>query len=286
MHGGKTVRGFHRAARRALEPSRVPDRRIRRNFSVSERDCDLVTCRTELMTKRMATVAAVAGLAVVGLAGPALAHVEVSADKTTAGASDVTLTFTGEAENDKAGIKSERVVLPAGLDPAGVTLVKAPAGWTFSTAADGFTVGGTPLKIGVDAVWKVKIAKLPDGETRLSFKTLETYGDGSVVRWIEIQEPGQGEPDHPAPLVTLEPGPSAGPVSAAPVSAGPVSAGPSPAASATNPTSLAASPVAALPGDESAGGGAWWIWVIVAVVLIGGGVVLVLRRRSAARGAP
>ena len=225
------------------------------------------------MTKRVATVAAVAGFAVLGLAGPALAHVEVSADKTTAGASDVTLTFTGEAENDKAGIRSERVVLPAGIDPAGVTLVKAPAGWTFTSAADGFTVGGNALKIGVDAVWKVKIAKLPDGETRLSFKTLETYGDGSVVRWIEIQEPGQPEPDNPAPLVTLKPGPSAAATSA----------GPAPVVSATDPTTSAASPVAELAGDEGSGGGTWWIWVIVAVVLIGGGAFLVLRRRTAAR---
>ena len=227
------------------------------------------------MTKRVATVAAVAGFAALGLAGPAFAHVEVSADKTTAGASDVTLTFTGEAENDKAGIKSERVVLPAGIDPAGVTLVKAPAGWTFTAAADGFTVGGNALKIGVDAVWKVKIAKLPDGETRLSFKTLETYGDGSIVRWIEIQEPGQPEPDNPAPLVTLKPGPSSAPTSASPA----------PALSATNPTTAAAaSAVAELPGDDGSGSSAWWIWVIVAVLLIGGGVFLILRRRNAARG--
>jgi LPXTG-motif cell wall-anchored protein len=231
------------------------------------------------MTKRVATVAAVAGFAVLGLAGPALAHVEVSADKTTAGAPDVTLTFTGEAENDKAGIRSERVVLPAGIDPASVTLVKAPAGWTFTTAADGFTVGGNALKIGVDAVWKVKIAKLPDGETRLSFKTLETYGDGSIVRWIEIQEPGQPEPDNPAPLVTLKPGPSAAATSAA----GP--SGPADPATVTSTAASTASPVADLPGDEDSGSSStWWIWVIVAVVLIAGGAFLVLRRRNAARG--
>ena len=227
------------------------------------------------MTMRVAAVAAVAGFAVLGVAGPALAHVEVSADKTTAGAENVTLTFNSEAENDKAGIKSERVVLPAGIEPASVTLVKAPAGWTFTPAADGFTVGGNALKIGVDAVWKVKIAKLPDGQTRLSFKTLETYGDGSIVRWIEIQEPGQPEPDNPAPLVTLKPGPSAAPTSAA---------APSPSAIVTtNPANP--SPVAQLAGDEGSGnsGSTWWIWVIVAVVLIGGGVLLVLRRRNAAR---
>jgi uncharacterized protein YcnI len=229
------------------------------------------------MTRRVATVAAVAGLAVLGLAGPAFAHVEVSADKKTAGASDVTLTFTGEAESDKAGIKSERVVLPAGIDPAGVTLVKAPAGWTFTRAADGFTVGGAPLKIGVDAVWKVKVAKLPDGETRLSFKTLETYGDGTVVRWIEIQEPGQPEPDNPAPLITLQPGPSAAATT-------PAAASSSNAPSPISQTSLAVSPAADLPGDEGSGSGAWWVWVVVAALLIGGGVFLVVRRRSAARG--
>jgi len=231
-----------------------------------------------LTTKRVATVAAVAGFAVLGLAGPAFAHVEVSADKTTAGASDVTLTFTGEAENDKAGISSERVVLPAGVDPAGVTLVKAPAGWKFTRAADGFTVGGSALKIGVDAIWKVKIAKLPDGETRLSFKTLETYGDGSVVRWIEIQEPGQPEPDNPAPLVTLKPGPSSAPTSAA------GSTDPTSQATPTSTAALTASAVADLPGDEGGGSSTWWILVIVAVVLIGGGAVLALRRRNAARG--
>ena len=225
------------------------------------------------MNRRVATVATAAALGVLALAAPAFAHVEVSADKTTAGASNVTLTFTGEAENDKAGIKSERVVLPAGIPPASVTLVKAPAGWTFTQAADGFTVGGAELKVGVDAVWKVKIAKLPDGETRLSFKTLETYGDGSIVRWIEIQEPGQPEPDNPAPLVTLKPGPSAAATSA----------GPAPVVSATDPTTSAASPVAELAGDEGSGGSTWWIWVIVAVVLIGGGAFLVLRRRTAAR---
>ena len=76
----------------------------------------------------MLTISALAGVGVLALAGPALAHVEVSANKTTAGATDVTLTFSGEAENDAAGIKSERVVLPAGIAPADVSLVKAPAG--------------------------------------------------------------------------------------------------------------------------------------------------------------
>jgi hypothetical protein len=217
-------------------------------------------------------VGAIAGLAVAGLAGPALAHVEVSADKTQAGATDVTLTFTGEAENPDAGIKTERVVLPEGIAPTDVTLVKAPAGWTFARRADGFTVGGKTLKTGTDAVWSVKIAKLPADATRLSFKTLETYGDGEVDRWIEIQEPGQAEPDHPAPLLTLK--------AAAPTAPTPTAAAPSTAAVVP---SAAAATAQAEPASNSSGSSTWWIWVLVLVVLVAVAIAVAMRRR---RGRP
>jgi hypothetical protein len=212
------------------------------------------------------TVGAIAGLAVAGLAGPALAHVEVSADKTQAGATDVTLTFTGEAENPNAGIKTERVVLPEGIAPTDVTLVKAPAGWTFARRADGFTVGGKELKTGTDAVWSVKIAKLPADATRLSFKTLETYGDGEVDRWIEIQEPGQAEPDHPAPLLTLKPAASTAPAT--------------PSTAAAIVPSAAATTAQAEPASKSSGGSTWWIWVVVLVVPVAVAVAIALRRRG------
>jgi hypothetical protein len=240
---------------------------------------------------RIVTVAAVAGLAVAGLAGPASAHVELKANKTTAGATDVTLTFNGEAENPAAGIKSERVVLPAGIAPGSVSAVKLPSGWTFTRASDGFTVGGKALKTGTDAVWSVKVAKLPAGVTRLSFKTLETYGNGDVSRWIEIQQPGQPEPDNPAPLLVLKPG-SAEVSPASPVviepSATPLAAvsGPAPAAAApatTSPGTTAQSPAA----DDSDGGSTWWIWVVAGalVVLVAAGLLL-RRRRPGADGPP
>ncbi|WP_232234408.1 DUF1775 domain-containing protein [Actinoplanes sp. N902-109] len=224
---------------------------------------------------RITTVGLLAGFGVLALAGPALAHVEVSADKDTAGATDVTLTFSGEAENDDAGIKSEQVVLPEGIAPADVTLVKAPAGWSFSRTADGFTVAGKALKAGTDAEWKVKIAKLPDGQTRLSFKTLETYGDGEVSRWIEIQEAGADEPDNPAPLVTLKPGPE--PAASATPSAPAATGTPAATGAAPSPAAGAVQAEPASTDQDDDGGSTWWIWVIAAVIL-GAGAVLVRRR--------
>ena len=222
----------------------------------------------------MLTISAIAGVGVLALAGPALAHVEVSADKTTAGATDVTLTFNGEAENSAAGIKSERVVLPAGLAPADVSLVKAPSGWTYTRKSDGFTVAGKALKIGTGAVWSVKVAKLPDVETRLSFKTLETYGNGDVSRWIELQQPGQAEPDNPAPLLTLKPGAATTP----PASPSSAAAAPVPSDAALTAQAQAPAPAAANSGTST-----WWIWVIVVGLIVAAGAIFAVRRRGQAR---
>jgi Domain of unkown function (DUF1775) len=222
---------------------------------------------------RLSTISVLAGLGVLVLAGPAAAHVEVSADKKQAGASDVTLSFRGEAENDSAGIRSERVVLPEGIAPEAVTLVKAPSGWAFTRTGDGFTVGGKALRTGTDAAWQVKIAKLPDGVTRLPFKTLETYGDGQISRWIEVPEEGAAEPDNPAPMITLRPGPATAP-SAAPVSSAP---GTAPAGSTPSaPATVDAGPAARTSDD---GTGTWWVWIVVAVLVLGGGAVVLARRR-------
>lgn len=218
-------------------------------------------------------VAVSTGVLAAGLiGGPALAHVEVKADNARAGAENVTLTFTGEAESATAGIASERVVLPAGLAPGDVTLVKAPGGWKFTTAADGFTVAGKALGKGQDAVFAVRVARLPTDAATLSFKTLETYGDGEVVRWIDLPEAGQPEPDHPAPTITLQG--AAKPSPSAPSSAAAAPA--SPAATTGAATGAAAAEPATRKSSSAAG---WWVLVAVVVVIALTGVLL-WRRRS------
>ena len=127
-------------------------------------------------------------------------------------------------------------------------LGKAPAGWTFTTAPDSFTVAGPALPVGTDAEWSVVIDKLPATATQLVFKTIETYGNGEVDRWITEQQPGQPEPEHPAPVLKL--------AAAAPTSAAPTSA---PGTSAPAPVTTPATAIGAgRPGVEAADRGPPW----------------------------
>jgi uncharacterized protein YcnI len=221
-----------------------------------------------------AALAATVGV-VLGWTAPAWAHVEVSADKPQAGATNVTVTFNGEAESDSAGIRSERVVLPAGITPDQVRLGKAPSGWTFTRASDGFTVGGKALKVGQDARFSVVIAQLPADATELAFKTVETYGDGKISRWIEIPQPGQPEPDNPAPVLKVKAAAQPAPTTAAPTTAPPTTSAP---ATTTQPA-ITSSPTAT---EDSGSRTGLWIAVIAVVVIVAAATVaFALRRRRA-----
>ena len=220
--------------------------------------------RTATRLTLAAALGLVAALAVT--ATPAWAHVQVSADKAQAGATNVTVTFNGEAESTTAGIKSEQVILPDGITASQVHLGKAPAGWTFTTAPDSFTVAGPALPVGTDAEWSVVIDKLPATATQLVFKTIETYGNGEVDRWITEQAPGQPEPEHPAPVLKL--------AAAAPTSAAPSSA---PATSAPAPVTTTATATGAA---TDSGSGIWWIVAAIVVLVAIAVAVFLVRRRS------
>jgi hypothetical protein len=229
------------------------------------------------VTRGAASAAALAATAVVvtGWTGPAWAHVEVSADKPQAGAENVTVTFNGEAESTSAGIKSERVVLPKGITADQVRLGKAPSGWKFTPASDGFTVGGTPLKVGQDARFSVVVAKLPAGATELVFKTIETYGDGEVQRWIEIPQAGQPEPDNPAPVLKVRPAAQPAATTAAPTTATPATSAPAASAQPSLTPSAVADPD---PGSRT---GLWIAIIAVVVVAAAAAVAFAIRRRRA-----
>ncbi|MFJ9544458.1 DUF1775 domain-containing protein [Streptomyces sp. NPDC101225] len=220
--------------------------------------------------RRVAVVAAVSLTAALALVPPAAAHAEVEADTPRALATDVTLTFVSEAESPSGGFTRLRVVLPEGIAPADVRLDDAPEGWRMTAADDGYTLAGPALDPGVDAEHSIKVKQLPDAK-ELAFKTVETYSDGKVARWIELSDGGP-EPEQPAPVLKLR----AAAAGAASLSPDPAATGASPsgtAAAAGTPTPPAADTADGKgPGASSGlvvggvlavllvlGGGAWWL---------------------------
>lgn len=201
---------------------------------------------------RLAAVAGLATAALLGIAAPALAHAQATIDNPQAGAGNVLLTLNAEAESTTAGIKSLEVTLPGGIQPAQVSLADAPGGWTFARTTQGFTVAGSALAVGTPAKTSLRIAQLPATAQVLAFRTLVTYNDGKVDRWIEVPSTAVPEPPNPAPTVSLKPAAATSAPESNLVSPGAVIRNnPSPAAQAPTSRSRTA-----------------WLWAIVIAGLI------------------
>ena len=169
------------------------------------------------MRKLVLMLSAMVGIVLV--AGPAYAHVTVDPSQANQGG-DATFTFTVPNERDNASTIQVEVDLPA-ANPIGSVSVQPVPGWTVAvekatlakpvTTDDGqvteavskITWSGGTIKPGEFQQFPVSMGPLPDTK-ELVFKALQTYSDGTVVRWIETTPAGGGEPDHSAPVVTLE----------------------------------------------------------------------------------
>ncbi|QNP69600.1 DUF1775 domain-containing protein [Streptomyces roseirectus] len=233
------------------------------------------------MFKKSFVLLAAGALVVIG-AQSAAAHVEVKADNPRALAKDVTLTLSAESESASAGIAELRVVLPKGIAPADVSFESGPKSWALSATSDGFRVKGAPLPVGEDVEVAVAVKQLPDAE-ELVFKTLQTYGDGKVDRWIELDEHGatEEEGDHshsgnPAPVLKLRA--AALETSPAPTPSAPTPSTPAPASDSPSPVASEAD------GDDNGGmsGGTWAAIGAGGVVAAGVGYLVVRRRGQAA----
>jgi uncharacterized protein YcnI len=171
----------------------------------------------------LGTLAAGGTASLVLLGAPGWAHVEVSAAEAAQGGYTA-LTFRVPTESDSASTTKVQVYLPEDHPLASVS-VKPHPGWhaeirtaklaTPLSTDDGDVteavtrVTWTPdspkdaLKPGEYDEFDLSVGPLPDVSS-LSFKTLQTYSDGTVVRWIDPPAAaGQPEPEHPAPTLTL-----------------------------------------------------------------------------------
>ncbi|MFH9394417.1 DUF1775 domain-containing protein [Streptomyces sp. NPDC017556] len=231
---------------------------------------------------RCGVVAAAAITASLVLASQASAHVEVESEGARALAENATLNFNAETESATAGITKLEVFLPKSITPADVTYEKGPEGWKFATTEEGFTVSGPAVPVGKDAAYSVAVRQLPDAKS-LAFKTLQSYDDGRVDRWIELEKPAGGGHGHSAPVLELqEAAPGAEPLA------------PSPSASSSAPTTPASSsPPSSEPADakakpsdnataaeeEEGSSLALPIGIVVAVLVLAGGLWWFLKRR-------
>ncbi len=172
-----------------------------------------------------------AGVAVVGVvlgvAAPAGAHVEVDPASEPQGG---TVVFAFRVPTEETNASTVRLDVQFPTDhPIANVLVQQKPGWTFTTQTqqlakpvttdDGTftsavtevswiaTAGGTPP--GAFDVFPVFGGPLPK-TAKLTFKAIQTYSNGDVVRWIELPTKGAPPPDHPAPTLSLTKTPASG----------------------------------------------------------------------------
>ncbi|WP_019073020.1 YcnI family copper-binding membrane protein [Streptomyces hokutonensis] len=170
--------------------------------------------------RRAGTVAAFATAGVLAAAGVASAHVTVHPESYAKGATDGVLTFRVPNEEDKSSTTKVQVFLPTDHPVLGV-LVTPQNGWTakvttsklktpvktddgtITDAVSEITWTGGKIGAGQFEDFNVAFGQLPDDTDQLTFKTLQTYADGDVVRWIEEAAAGEDEPENPAPVLKL-----------------------------------------------------------------------------------
>ncbi|MEV6055089.1 YcnI family protein [Streptomyces sp. NPDC052107] len=238
--------------------------------------------RTRTTLRRAGAVTTLTAAGLLAAAGVASAHVTVHPDSYAKGATDGVLTFRVPNEEDNAATTKVQVFLPTDHPVLGV-LVHPQDGWTaqvtntklktpvktddgtITDAVSEITFSGGKIAPGQYEDFDVAFGQLPDDTDQLTFKTLQTYSDGKIVRWIEEAQGGQ-EPENPAPVLKL-------------TAKGAEDAGTSTASPTSSKGSESAKPTAS--ADDSTARGLGIAGLLVGVLGLAAAGFAVLRGRSA-----
>ncbi|MEU7901400.1 YcnI family protein [Actinoplanes sp. NPDC049118] len=176
------------------------------------------------LLKRSAVVAGMVAAFTLALAGPAAAHVTVNPNTAVQGG-HTKVTFRVPNESDDTNTVKVEVNLPIDTPFASVSL-KPVAGWTMvaekAKLAKPIEAHGTQLNEAVSKItwtatgdaaikpgqfqeFDVSLGPLPQ-VPQVVFKALQTYSDGTVVRWIDEPTTDGTEPEKPAPVLKLTAG--------------------------------------------------------------------------------
>jgi uncharacterized protein len=178
-----------------------------------------------MKASRIAAAVAAAGASVLLLSSPSFAHVSVQPEGAAAKGGYATVAFKVPNERDNASTTKLEINFPA-EHPLASVMPQPVQGWDVEVTRSkldkpldlhGRKVDEAITKIvwtaedkkkggiqpGFFQKFPVSVGPLPEDADELVFKSLQTYSNGEVVRWIELQEEGQEEPEAPAPVLQL-----------------------------------------------------------------------------------
>jgi uncharacterized protein len=175
-----------------------------------------------MKASRIAAAGAAAGVTVLALSVPAFAHVTVQPEGAAAKGGYAVVDFKVPNERDNASTTKLEVTFPTDHPLASVMPEPVP-GWDIKVTKSKldkplelhgekiseavtkvtWTATGDGIKAGYFEKFPLSIGQLPEDTDQLVFKALQTYSNKEVVRWIEVPQEGQEEPDNPAPVLEL-----------------------------------------------------------------------------------
>ncbi|MFF7868177.1 YcnI family protein [Streptomyces qaidamensis] len=175
-----------------------------------------------MKASRIAAAGAAAGITVLALSAPAFAHVTVQPEGTAAKGGYAVVDFKVPNERDDASTTKLEVNFPTDHPLASVMPEPMP-GWkievtkskldkplemhgekiTEAVTKVTWTADGKGIEPGYFEKFPLSVGQLPEDTDQLVFKALQTYSNKEVVRWIEVPQKGQEEPDNPAPVLEL-----------------------------------------------------------------------------------
>ncbi|MFD7704784.1 YcnI family protein [Streptomyces caelestis] len=175
-----------------------------------------------MKASRIAAAGAVAGAAVLAVSTPCFAHVSVQPEGEAAKGGYAVVGFKVPNERDNASTTKLEVTFPTD-HPLASVMPQPVEGWDVEVTKSKldkplemhgekineavskvtWTAKGDGIEPGFFQKFPVSVGTLPEDADELVFKALQTYSNKEVVRWIEVPQEGQEEPDHPAPVLTL-----------------------------------------------------------------------------------
>ncbi|MEV7556397.1 YcnI family protein [Streptomyces sp. NPDC089795] len=173
-----------------------------------------------MKTSRVSIAAAIAAGSVLVLSGPAFAHVGVQPAGEAAKGGYATINFKVPNERDNASTTQLEVNFPIDQPLSSVMPQDVP-GWTvkvetsdldkpltvhgkqITKAVTKVTWSGGKIEPGKFQQFPLSVGKLPENVDQMVFKSIQTYDNGEIVRWIEEAKDGAAEPQTPAPVLKL-----------------------------------------------------------------------------------